>query len=324
MPCGVARLKAYVMLDVKKFVSELHDYLERAIAPLASELKELRARQPERGEKGADGLPGKDGAPGLHGERGVDGIAGKDGAPGERGEKGDPGRDGNDGSAGEKGEKGDPGRDGKDGSPGEKGEKGEKGEIGAPGEKGIDGSHGKDGEAGRDGRDGNDGLPGGKGDPGKDGLDGKNGEKGADGASVTVDQVLPLLEASVSKWMLEWERRAQDTLSKAVERIPVPKDGRDGIDGTAGRDGFGFDDLSVEYDGERALSLVFERAGQRKVFAFTLPVQIHRGVWKAGRYSKDDNITYGGSTWLALCDTDASPGGSDDWRLIVKRGKDAS
>jgi hypothetical protein len=71
-------------------------------------------------------------------------------------------------------------------------------------------------------------------------LPGERGEKGIDGTSVTLEQVMPLIEAPVSKWMLECERRATDTLNQAIGRIPLPKDGtpgRDGIDGARGADG---------------------------------------------------------------------------------------
>jgi hypothetical protein len=73
-----------------------------------------------------------------------------------------------------------------------------------------------------------------------------------DGASVTLEQAIPLLEAGVTKWMLEWERRAQEALVKAADRIPAPKDGRDGDRGSpgekgdAGKDGVGIERLEVD------------------------------------------------------------------------------
>jgi hypothetical protein len=136
--------------------------------------------------------------------------AGKDGAPGIAGKDGAPGANGKDGP---------PGLNGKDGAHGNDGQKGDKGDRGERGEKGLDGAPGI---------------------PGERGLAGDRGEKGADGTSVTLEQVMPLIEAPVSKWMLECERRATDTLSQAIGRIPLPKDGapgRDGIDGARGSDG---------------------------------------------------------------------------------------
>lgn len=53
------------MLDVEKFIDGIHDYLGRAISPLAVRIKALEERPlPERGEKGADGNDGSDGKDG--------------------------------------------------------------------------------------------------------------------------------------------------------------------------------------------------------------------------------------------------------------------
>ena len=70
-----------------------------------------------------------------------------------------------------------------------------------------------------------------------------------DGTSVTLEQAIPHLEAGVSKWMLEWERRAQDALAKAIDRLPTPKDGRAGDrgeKGDAGAAGVGIERLVVD------------------------------------------------------------------------------
>jgi len=46
--------------------------------------------------------------------------------------------------------------------------------------------------------------------------------------------------------VLDFERRANEKLDRAIERIPVPKDGRDGVDLT---------ELSLDYDGERTVTV---------------------------------------------------------------------
>lgn len=325
------------MLNVEKFIGELHDYMSKAFAPLVARIKALEERAPvagpkgDPGEAGAAGRDGQDGAPGPQGEKGADG---RDGAPGPKGEKGADGIDGKDGARGADGA---PGVDGKDGAPGLVGPAGEKGEPGPRGEKGEPGPAGKDGAPGRDGKDGaqgiagKDGAPGEKGATGEPGAQGERGEKGErgqdgkDGASVTVDQVMPLLEASVSKWMLDWERRAQETISKAVERIPAPKDGaagRDGADGKDGRDGFSPDDLQISLSG-RKLAISLHRGESiitREVEVGGMP--IYQGIYKSGHYDADDMVTYGGSMWRAKQATDEAPKGqSDHWQLVVKGGK---
>lgn len=290
----------------KSVAAVVKDYCGKAIEPVLARLTALEQRQPEKGEPGKDG---RDGAPGISGEKGAQGDAGPigpAGPAGERGEKGDVG------PKGEPGEKGDPGEQGPAGP------QGEKGEPGIDGKDGRDGINGKDGPAGRDGVDGKDGRDG------IDGKDGAPGRDGIDGKSVTVDDVLPHFQQAFDKWALDFERRAQDIHTRLLASFDKPKDGRDGINGKDGTDGLGFDDMRMEYDGERAFTLIFERGDQRKEFSFTLPVVIERGVYKAGHeYDRGDGVTADGSYWIAQTDKPSGrPGQSPDWRLAVKRGRD--
>lgn len=92
-----------------------------------------------------------------------------------------------------------------------------------------------------------------------------------------------------------------------------------------GRDGLGFDDLALDYDGDRRLVFRMQRGELVKEFAATLPVPIDRGVWKAdGEYHRGDAVTWAGSLWLAQKDApEGKPEQSSEWRLAVKRGRDA-
>lgn len=226
---------------------------------------------------------------------------------------------------------------------------------------GAPGADGKDGASGKDGQDGSPGAPGTDGAPGRDGVDGKSvtisdvrpildaaiaemvvganktlagaiatlpmpkdGRDGADGKSVTPEDLAPMLEGLIAKWALEFERRAQDTLQKAVDRLPVPKDGRDGVDGKDGRDGVGFDDLAVEFDGEKTVTFKLERGEVSKEFSLVLPVVVDRGIFLEGKaYTAGDAVTWGGSFWVAQKETSAKPDSPDSgWRLAVKKGRD--
>lgn len=96
-----------------------------------------------------------------------------------------------------------------------------------------------------------------------------------------------------------------------------------GEDGDPGKDGLGFDDLDVSYDGEKTVTLKFTQGERVKEFAFTMPVVIDRGVYRDGsEYKAGDGVTWGGSFWIAQKDTSAKPDAGDDWRLSVKRGRD--
>jgi hypothetical protein len=145
-------------------------------------------------------------------------------------------------------------------------------------------------------------------------------EPGDDGKSVTVDEVvaalMPRIEGEVAKWALEFERRAQDTLQRAADKLPVPKNGEDGL---------GFDDLTMEHDGERKFAFVMTRGDQTKRFEFSVPAVIDRGFWQPGMaVAPGDGVTRGGSYWIAKADTDTEPAvGNDAWRLAVRKGRDS-
>jgi hypothetical protein len=210
-----------------QMVDAVEGLIRRSIAPLADELRAIE----QRFKAIPEARDGKDGAQGIEGKAGPEG---REGAKGDKGDRGEPGASGPSGEKGERGESGLRGEKGDPGVPGAAGERGERGEKGLDGAPGLIGERGERGERGEKGIDGAPGLIG------ERGLPGDRGEKGADGTSVTLEQVMPLIEAPVSKWMLECERRATDTLSQAIGRIPLPKDGapgRDGTDGARGSDG---------------------------------------------------------------------------------------
>lgn len=169
------------------------------------------------------------------------------------------------------------------------------------------------------------------------------GEKGAD---ADMEVVVDLVEAATAK-----------AVAAAVERLPVAKDGVGVVDGTItrdgelvltlsngallelgcvvgkdadppevihGKDGFGFEDMAVEFDGERTIELVFTKGEEVKRFSFELPTVIDRGVYRPEtEYAKGDGVTWAGSFWIAQEKTSDKPGdGSTGWRLAVKKGRD--
>jgi hypothetical protein len=102
-------------------------------------------------------------------------------------------------------------------------------------------------------------------------------------------------------------------------------DGKDGINGKDGLDGLGFDDLSVEYDGEQTMTLVYQRGEQRKEFPIHLPIPVHRGKWEAGKaYKVAEEVMWAGSSWRAIEPTKAEPGtpaaASRAWVMVSRRG----
>lgn len=147
-----------------------------------------------------------------------------------------------------------------------------------------------------------DGDPGPPGPAGEKGLDGAPGRDGRDG------------QAGVPGPMGE----------KGLDG----KDGRDGVNGKDGSDGLGFDDLRVDYDGERTFTVTFQRGDVIKMFPFTMPVVLYRGFYDASvTYTKGDAVTWGGSMWIARDETTSvapdenSAQGKKAWALGVMRGR---
>jgi len=110
-------------------------------------------------------------------------------------------------------------------------------------------------------------------------------------------------------------------------RPPVPgppgEPGPAGAQGDPGADGVGFDDLQVDFDGDRTIALAFVRGDERKAFPIVLPFLRYQGVFAQGTaYQVGDVVTHSGSAWHCQVETDRTPGNSDDWRLMVKQGRD--
>jgi hypothetical protein len=183
------------------------------------------------------------------------------------------------------------------------------------GRDGIDGQKGDIGPAGAPGEPGKDGAPG------RDGVDGKDGRDGIDGKSVSIEDIRSAIEVEVSRALLDLERRAADMVQRLVDRLPPPAPGKDGKDG---RDGFGFDDVKVDHDGERGITVSFVQGDRTKSFGpFIVPVQIHRGTWNAEkRYEYQDTVTWAGSQWVCLHPKASSKPGDPNsgWQLSVKKG----
>jgi hypothetical protein len=182
----------------------------------------------------------------------------------------------------------------------------------------------------------------------KDGKDGADGKDGENGPSVSLDDLRPLVAATVTQavaalprpvdvvdCVLDRDGNLCLTFSngtvKQVGRV-VGKDGKDidpefvriqiremvdaiekptnGKDGKDGKDGIGFPHISLEQIDDRHFELVItnEDKTQERRCQFELRQQIHRGVWKEGSYERDDRVTWNGSEWIARRDTQAPPG----------------
>ena len=134
----------------------------------------------------------------------------------------------------------------------------------------------------------------------------------------TADEVAQVLNGRFSEWALGFERKADDLFQRAIDRMPKPKDGKDG------RDAFELKDIVLETPDEgRTIVFGFKNDVASVQRDLTTGVSIYRGVYKDGEtYQRGDETTWGGSTWIAVRETTSKPETDDSWKLKTKRGRD--
>lgn len=70
----------------------------------------------------------------------------------------------------------------------------------------------------------------------------------------------------------------------------------------------------------KALEDELAKVREQKGFTFA---DIYRGGYARGeQYKRGDVVTNSGNLWLCMKDSGHEPGVNDDWRLIVKKGRD--
>jgi hypothetical protein len=142
---------------------------------------------------------------------------------------------------------------------------------------------------------------------------------GNDGDIASLREKLLVHETEIEALKAKEPQAGRDGLPGA----PGPA-GRDGRDGAPGTDGLGFDNLMVEHDGERLITVKVTNGEQTKAFPIKIPSMIYREVYRLDSpYERGDCVSFGGSIWTALRNTAEKPGnGCKDWKLSVKHGRD--
>src|SRR5690606_27685339 len=146
------------------------------------------------------------------------------------------------------------------------------------------------------------------------GKDGDKGDPGETGKSVTLDDVSLFLDAAVARHVLDFERRANETLAKAIDKIPAPKDGRDGVDLT---------EIGMDFDGERTVTI----KGRTGEVTKRLPIPLWRGYWSPDVVAeKSDILTHNGTAYIAIVDNPKCEAGvgkyDNDWKVFTRTGRD--
>lgn len=151
---------------------------------------------------------------------------------------------------------------------------------------------------GEDGEPGRDGEPGKKGDPGKD---------GAGIADLLIDRDGNLTATFTDGRMKE--------LGQVV--------GKDGQPGRDGRDGADLTDVSMEFDGERTVTV----KGRTGEVSKRLPIPLWRGYWSEKVVcERGDILTHNGTAYIAIVDNPKCEPGvgkyDHEWKVFTRKGRD--
>lgn len=278
--------------DPVEFGKSVGDVIREVTAPLLKRIQELESRQLVKGDPGADGKNGQDGAS-VTVDDVVPLIAEQVKAAVEAIPAPKNGADGRDGT------------DGKDADPISVAEVAAE-LLATDGLKALVDLHvaeavaalpkpenGKDGAQGPQGEPGD---PGTKGDPGADGV-------GLAGAVIDREGALTL------------------TLTNGETKSLGVIVGKDGDPGQNGKDGADFTDVEIDYDGERTLTI----RGKGGEITKHLPIPLDRGYYRDGMKSlQGDVVTHDGNAWIAVADNDCKPclENKHAWRMLARKGRD--
>jgi hypothetical protein len=155
---------------------------------------------------------------------------------------------------------------------------------------------------------------------------------GKDGDSVTIDQLAPMVAEQVNLKVAALPRAkdgvglAGAVINRDGDLVVTMTDGSNtNLGNVLGKDGMGFEHLDV-IDGEDEFVLKMQSGDRIREWTLRKPsiADHYKGVWSPGEHKRGSLVTWGGSLWMAQRDTEVKPEtkDNDDWKLVVKRGRD--
>jgi hypothetical protein len=88
--------------------------------------------------------------------------------------------------------------------------------------------------------------------------------------------------------------------------------------GRDGEPGLGFDDMTIEFDGNRCLMFRFARGEKTKEFKFALPSPVYKEVYRPEEtYFLGDMVSFGGSIWSCMVPATTTKPGQGEPSLEV-------
>lgn len=156
--------------------------------------------------------------------------------------------------------------------------------------------------AGRDGKDGKDG----------ESIKGDAGEKGADGIGL-------------AGAMIDRDGNLQITMTNGEVKNLGPVVGKDGSNGTDGKDGLSLESFEMEYLGEsHEIAIKAACQGRVKEIRYSAGGIRPAGYWREGTKAKAGEAwVHGGSLWIAMKDCASKPATNDEgWIIAARAGRD--
>lgn len=113
------------------------------------------------------------------------------------------------------------------------------------------------------------------------------------------------------------------TLRAARDTDPIDEAGCEKAGWQVVADGIAAAAVLPNPDGRNFILRTAHTSGLQVDVPFYVPLTIYRDIYKAGEtYAAHDLVTWDGSVWIAKKETADKPGLNDDWKLVVKRGRD--
>lgn len=150
---------------------------------------------------------------------------------------------------------------------------------------------------------------------GKNGERGEQGQKGETGAS----------GLGLAGAMIDRDGSLQITLTNGEVKNLGPVVGKNGVDGTHGKDGLSLDSFDMEYLND-SHEVAIKAVCQGRVKEIRYPAGGIRpaGYWREGTKAKTGEAwVHDGSLWIAVKDCQSKPATNDEgWIIAARKGRD--
>jgi collagen type III alpha len=148
-------------------------------------------------------------------------------------------------------------------------------------------------------------------------------------------EAFEMIGKAVADKFLVYDAKFDAFLARAELKLSTIKDGEPGLKGEKGDPGEKGDTGEKGEQGEKGEKGDPGSQGEKgdlgdqgppgtpAIVSAEALADSYKGVWSEGDHERGELVTWGGSLWLSLAKNSDKPGeSSENWKLIVKRGRD--